>query len=378
MKQRPPVHIVKSILWLAVLFSIPLPAALKAEPYLAVRTGLKCSACHVNMSGGGKRTQFGVIYSQTYLPLFTRILNSKKSFFSSALNDQISIGGNLRVINKTTFGEGRREPTEHKRDNTFDITEGNVYFEMEVVRNLVSVYVDETLAPSGASNREAALIIKNLPFNSYLKAGRILLPYGYRLLNDDSFIRQKTGFNYDNQDLGGEIGLEPGPFSLIMALSNGTLGSTDSNLDKQFSTVGSYITRHFRIGGSFARNRASDVLRYTYGGFIGLYAGRFTVLAEADVIDERIENQTNPPDQFAFFSELDFLLLQGLNLKFAYDFYDPFKNIAEDERDVITIGVECFVTPFLQFRTLYRRLDSIAQKPREKEDQFFIELHTYL
>lgn len=358
------------------------PSAMQAEPYLAVRTGFKCSQCHVNMSGGGKRTDFGVIYSETFLPLVVwQGAKPQRGFFSGKVSDQISLGGNFRVVNKTTFGEGRRDSREPPLDNTFDITEANLYFQLDVIPDVVTVYVDETVAPSGASNRELLVIVKNLPLNSYFKAGRMLLPYGYRLLDDDSFIRQKTGFTYDNQDLGGEIGFEPGPFSLSLALSNGTQGSIDSNRDKRFSTVGSFLTRSFRIGGSFSRNRLENTLNYVYGGFVGLNAGRFTLLAEADVIEERIKGEENlreeQGDQFVFFGELDVLLRQGVNLKLAYDYWDPFENIDEDERDVVTVGLEVFLTQFMQFRTLYRRLESIPQAPREREDQLLVELHGF-
>lgn len=355
-------------------------SAVVAEPYLAVRTGYKCSQCHINMSGGGKRTEFGAIYTQTFLPWQQARSKSQKSFFNGAVNDQISFGINLRVVNQTTFGVDRPRRA-YKRDNSLEITEGNLYVQMEVIKDFLSVYLDETMTPSGASNRESFALVKNLPFNAYVKVGRILLPYGLRLLDDDSFIRQKTGFNYDNQDLGAEIGLEPGPFSLTVAGSNGTQGGAEVNLDKQFSAVGSVVFRHLRVGGSFSRNRVPDILTYTYGGFAGVNFGRFTLLGEADIIEERVKDQEEQRakfgDQLAAFGELDFLITRGINLKAAYDFHDPRRKLKEDERDRVTVGVEAFVTQFLQLRGFYRFADSVPQKPREREDQLIFEFHVF-
>src|SRR5690606_10585957 len=120
-------------------------------------------------------------------------------------------------------------------DRQHNIAESNVYLNVELVKNFLSFYVDQNMA--AGSNREIWMMARNLPLNSYVKVGRTLLPYGYRLMDDQAFIRTKMNYTYGRQDLAGEVGLEPGPFSVIANLTNAHL-----------STVGSVVFRNFRVG----------------------------------------------------------------------------------------------------------------------------------
>lgn len=375
-----------SVLFIFVLFGIV--GFSQAEPYMAVRGGYKCGQCHINRTGGGMRTEFGVIYSQTVLPNTFINFSDEDAFFSGKAGSKISAGANLRVSDKTIFGVDRPRGTS-QFDNSIEIPEGNFYIKLDLINNFLSFYVDETILPAGARNREAFALIYNLPLNSYLKAGRMLLPFGYRILDDNSFIRQRTGYNYDNQDIGMEIGLEPGPFSFSVAITNGTQGASENNIDKQISFVGSAVFRKFRIGGSFSRNKIpgepTDKITTMFGAFAGLYTGRFTWLGEADIIQPRQEKEEQTDkdarkkfgDQLALYSSLNFLLIKGANIRVAYDYFDPRTKWKEDERTRLTFGLEIFPIQFLQVGIFYRILDSIPQKPKENENRFIVEFHVF-
>ena len=61
----------------------------------------------------------------------------------------------------------------------------------------------------------------------------------------------------------------------------------------------------------------------------------------------------------------------------AYDYFDPRTKWEQDERIRFTFGPEIFPIQFVQVSAYYRILDSIPQKPREKEDQLIVELHVF-
>ena len=337
------------------------------EPYLSVRTGLKCSQCHVNKTGGGGRTDFGSIYAQTRLSMV------QFKFVKRSLNDFLSIGANFRVLASGTA----RDATEAVPRSSIEITEQSLQLEARVIRNFLTLYVDQLLGPSGASTREAFALFGNgsLPLEGYVKAGKFFLPYGLRLVDDGEFTRARTGFNYDTPDIGVELGIEPGPLSFFVSFSNGTQGASEDNSGKQIAGSAALIFRRFRFGASASRNDAPDARRDVVGGFGGFNVGRFTFLGELDYIFDSFEEREGV-NQFAGFLEGDFLVIRGLNIKTTYGFLDPNRDIGENARVRWRFGVEVFPTQFVQASVFYTLLEDIPQATTDI-DRWSIELHVY-
>jgi hypothetical protein len=377
--------------WTSVV--LLLPSLLLAEPHFAYKEGYKCSSCHVNQTGGGKRTAFGLLYTQTDLqPLWAKG-TAKAEGFSAQLGPSISMGADFMAVHKTAFaveGEGTPAgtgPTIYAQDggNSFDLPGGQLYFEVALAPEVVSLYVDEIVTPAGAQSREAFILWKQLPLNGYLKAGRMLLPFGIRVWDDEAFTRQVTGFNFDNQDLGVELGLEPGNASFSLALTNGTQGARDDNQAKAFSSVGSVYLGNLVVGGSFALNKAQGIRRVALGPFASAHIGPLTVMGEADWLRDKAAAEQQ---QLVAYGSLDCWLRQGLNLRLRYDFHDPYyryrapgaakaEKLEEDERSRIRLGADALITPFVSASAHYHLLKSIPQDLRGNTDSFVLALHAF-
>ncbi len=418
---------------LVALMALGAGSTLRAEPYLAVRYGYKCSQCHLNPTGGGKRNRFGVVFSQTELParivsaadlryvfgaptsgsvatgaslpgdyaalsaadvaalsaaaaaasgddddgdlgLGLGSLTPASMFTSGYVADFLSIGGDLRALFRM-IDRNNADTT----SSSFEITEANIYGDFELFDGRLHLYFDETLAPGGAASREAFGLLFG-PWDTYLKAGRMMLPFGFRLQDDAAFIREVTGFNHGVQDLGVEIGWEPGPFSMALAVSNGSQGSSDDNTDKQVSGTISFIERYWRLGAHATWNNTAFAKRIAFGGHGGVNVGRFSLLGEVDYIVDDLELATgrDTQRQLLAWGGVNYHLTQGVNLRFSYDYADPDISQSDDSFIRLSAGVEFFPTQFTQVRIFYRFRDETETSIRDDESIIEIELHIFL
>ena len=353
---------------IALIFSSSL---IYAEPYLAIREGLKCSSCHMNKTGGGQRTQFGAGFGVQDLPWKNFDLQANHvPMYWSAFNDLLAIGGDFRAINDSTISDNKIET------NNFAIQEAELYLHASLIPDHLSFYADEAVAPNGVQSREIFAMV-NLPERGWIKAGKFVLPYGLRLLDDKAFIRGVTGFSFLNPDVGAEIGFEPGNFSFITSVTNGTAGTQDNNTDKQIVGTVAYVPSAFRIGASASYNRGpQQSLAESAGVWGGFRFHKAALLGEVD----RVRNELNAfekTDQFVAHAEIDYLIYRGWNVKVAYEYFDPNTHLAEDQRDRVVVGIEPFITPFFQVSAFYQFNQSIPQDPVGNTDEFTIQAHIY-
>jgi len=375
----------------AVLLLLPMTAA-QAEPYIAVREGYKCSQCHVNKTGGGKRNDFANTYVQTRLASsfvqWQRTdtvdehegVHAVSDVYHGRLNPFFSVGADIRMLYTQV-----ETPGVDKKSKTMDISSGLMYFEMEMAPSKASIYIDQSV--SSNSTREMFLLFDNMWGDSYLKLGKFFMASGFRLQDDTAYVRAAPTFGYGNPATGVELGIEPGPFSFNVWRIN-----TSEWLTRR-GGMAQVLGRRGRFGISYSvDDTTADVRKVVSNAFGGLHFGRFTFLAEVDNIrmetlhsatknDTAMKNLTTDlknatkPMSRAWLGEVNLMLSKGSNLKFTFESYDEDTATKGNIVDRNSIIWEPFFTQFLQMRLGLRQNTGQTNNAAENQKTVFLEFH---
>ncbi len=396
------------ILVFATLSFLALPSF--AEPYFAVREGMRCSSCHTNRNGGGKRTDLMSAHARELLhyPDFLGRFSNPGNYFNGEINQYVSVGGDLRTSATLVFQDKGINGSVHN-DKAFrwrlnqtrlDVTQALLYGEIRLIPEYLSVYIDQRFQ-STTDTREAFVLFKGLPWNGYVKGGRFFLPYGLQLQDDEAFIRggrsygsssAHTGFSFDLQEAGGEIGFEPGPFSAVVAVTDGTPGDNNVRVSGTAFTLldDLPVLGAILIGGSFSYVGTPGGDTRLLGVFAGTNLGPVTLLAEADFRGDKAPGtQGRHAGQFMSYVEANYLLFRWMNLKLAFDYADSdgrivrtvdgqsVLDLANDNESRFSIGLEPFLNRFVQPRIFYRVNNGVKSNPTHNQNTLLLEAHVF-
>ena len=346
-----------------------LPSLGAAEPYLAVETGFKCNVCHAKPTGGGLRSPFGNIWAQTEMSA-RRIGPEDMALWTGQLGDYLAFGGDIR-------GDYQYVDIPHQgSDNEFETQEARFYLQAQLIPQRLAFYVDERVAPGSATNLEANARLMSKSGQYYLVAGRLYLPFGWRLEDDNAFVKQVSGVNMQTPDEGLQVGMERGSLSAQATVTNGSGGGPETNDGKQATANAQYVRSRWRLGVSGLFNNADGGDRKAVALYGGLRLGPTSWLGEVDYVDDNSLG-TSGRDLAAALIEVNWRFRKGQNVKFTYEWFDPDTDVNEDEQTRTSLVYELSPIQFLQLRCGVRVYDGPDQIDAQNQKQAFIQLHGY-
>lgn len=351
----------------AVLFWTTTAAA---EPYLAVQEGHQCGTCHVSATGGGMRNTFGNVYSRMLLPAHTIGKTNNQSFkWNGEVLKFLRAGANVRASERRTEVSARPDQSDWR------LRRASVYLAIEPVKDKLLIYGDQEFGQGDHFNREA-WVRWNFKPSFYARAGRIFLPFGLRIEDDNAFSKQVSGINFTTPDKGIEFGYEKNAWSAQLAVSNGTAGGPELDSGKQISLSTVYVQPRWRVGGSLNFNNSSAGDRELYALFGGIRTGPVSWLAEFDfIVDAGFPEGSR--SQIATLLEGNWRIRQGFNAKLTYEHLNPDDTVDENQQNRTSAVLEIFPVQFTQLRMGIRYYDGIPQSALQNRTEAFFQIHAF-
>lgn len=340
----------------------------QAEPYLAVREGLKCEVCHVNPTGGGLRSDFGDAFAQMQLP--ARPVHGVWGLWTGEVSRFLRVGGDLRYDATVT------QVPHGKTVDQLAMQQTRVYLEGQVIPNRLLFYVDEQVAPGGAVNHEAYGLFWSADHDWYVKAGQMYLPFAFRLEDQTAFVYDVSSTSMYAPDDAVELGWLGGHWDAQLDVSNGDFAGGASGRGKEYGLQVSYVEPVWRLGLAANDDDNSQYRRRIYGVFAGVRTGPVVWLGEADMVENEY-GRLMGVTQAATLLEGDWLLARGNNLKLSLERFNPNRALQGNAENRWSLVYELTPMQFVQLRAGVRDYYGPAAIPSERSRLFFVQLHGF-
>ena len=354
---------------LTLLFCLFYLSTLKAEPYLSIHTKQACAACHVNPNGGGMRTDYGRVYGNTS---FSARQGSLLDPNIGRINSYLSVGGNFRFLSQS-----QETPVSEDKTSGFETQSGQVYLQLNHSELGLEFYLDQKVIPDDTETRELFLI-KRLQEGDYIKVGKMIPQLGLRLEDDGALIRQSSGFNFNNNDLGIEYGFNWKGGLHTIAVNTGS--SDTSNPDGKYRTIlrSEFYLDNWRLGGALSANPGNDSNSFAYSLFAGYKLGNWVFLADVSLLKEDFDlSSLQDKTQLMSLIEVNWLYRPGHNIKFTEEYLDPDKDLSEDHQVRHSLVYEYTPYPNVQLRAGIRDREAPPQIEQLNVDTSFLQVHFY-
>jgi len=325
------------------------------------------------------RNLYGQKYAKEnlYMDAFKKI--SDRNDFTGQLTKNIFIGGDVRMV----FINNENKNTANF--NSFYTMQGDLYVNAKI-NDYLNIYISPGIyLPGHPTKYEVYGMISRLPLNTFFKAGRITPDFGIRIPEHRAYQRQDLLNAPYSADNGFELGFSPGIFNFNFGLFNGLYSeSHDIDQNKMFIASGDIMINtmeeelNFNIGGSFYNNpykyydpnlpNPLNANRKAWCGFtkIGIF-NRIAVLGEYDFAETSIQALTRSVYRYL---EVNARIINGIELRVAYEFKDVNRDTADDEVSRYSIGAALFPMPGLETEAVLRFIDSESTGTKEFQWSF--------
>lgn len=336
-------------------------------PRFSARTGSSCQGCHINPTGGGMRNYYGtVFYGRQTLPFKKWFDSYEVQNFTSKINEFVSIGADFRTLFYYF---------EKTRSSSFYQMQGDIYANLKIAEG-VSMYIDKGLY----KGFEIFGLISILPENGYIKVGRFTPVFGTKTDDHTNFIRAKTVFQINRaEDTGIEVAIVPRHFAVTFGLFNGEASSYFSD-DKIRLLTGNADARfkiedlNLSIGSSVWFNNSSSGIMTMFGGYGSINYKNFTLNGEIDLKQDKSIGGLGTKELISLV-EFNYLLFDGLDLKFMYDYYDFDIKYRTGFENRYSLGFEFFPISGVEVRPVYRL---VKDRNESKNNEINFLIHFYL